>query len=138
MREKGKLHVLSQVHGSAFEIVWDSRGRKAEGAEYRKGQRNRLEPEVCLLAVCARAPAVRSPWPCAFCRGRSVLAQQGTGCRSCLALVLFSCLFPILSFMRYDQTWKQIVRSLRGPLLWMMHLQTWKGAHTVLFPVHVL
>lgn len=90
MKEKGKLQILSQVHGSAFEILWDSRGRKAEGAEYRKGQRNILEPEVCLLAVCARAPAVLSPWPCAFCRGRSVLAQQGTGCRSCLALVLFS------------------------------------------------
>lgn len=46
--------------------------------------------------MCARAPAVLSP--CAFCRGRSVLAQQGTGCRSCLALVLFSYLFPFLPF----------------------------------------
>lgn len=60
MREKGKLQILSQVHGSAFEIVWDSRGRKAEGAEYRKGQRNRLEPGC----VC---PSPGSAVPMALC-----------------------------------------------------------------------
>lgn len=94
MREKGKLQIPSQIHGSAFEIVWDSeeaekqREQNTESAEeYIKTQ------DVSAVSVClSPVSAVTMALGC----GRSVLAQQGTGCRSCLALVLFSSLFLIL------------------------------------------
>lgn len=64
MREKGKLHILSQVHGSAFEIVWDSRGRKAEGRIQKRAEKYIRTRGVSAGCVC---PSPGSAVPMALC-----------------------------------------------------------------------
>lgn len=124
--KKANSKFQAKSMGQLLKLYGIVKRQKSRGNRTQKVQRNILKPKMCLLSLCAWALSVLSPWPWAV-GGQCWLS------RAQVADPAWLWCSSLLSFLSSFYEWGKIKHGnsqvTEGSLV-----QTWKGAHTILFP----